>query len=241
MTATPQRLRLLLINAAMKFANKTIESWKEEKNEVGYESLVRCRAIITELLTSLNTDGSEETKTMISVYSYLFRTLTEAQVDRNQEKMQNVLTVLEEEQRTWLEICEAVPELPPADLAGRNEPKEITSSDAQVVAAQLEAEQKKLSPQVEAKPTASFDSSNFGEQSGTSPASQTREDSEADNNNGKQHEKNRISENAPSTSFDSSAVATRGVARPNSPIFGSGSKISPSPSEPVSGGLSLDA
>ena len=49
MTATPQKLRLMLVDGAIRYASQTLEHWKENRDEEGAETLARCRAIIAEL------------------------------------------------------------------------------------------------------------------------------------------------------------------------------------------------
>ena len=126
LTATPQRLRLLLIDGAIRFANETLGHWKENHAEQGRESLERCRAIVSELLSAVKTDQSELTRQVAGVYTFLFRELTEANIDRNTEKLANVIGVLQVERETWAELCEKMPEAP--ERPASTEPEEISAA-----------------------------------------------------------------------------------------------------------------
>jgi len=125
-TATPQKLRLMLITGAIRFARQTEAHWKAEDIEAAYESLVRSREIVSELLSTIEPSAGELPKTMAAIYVFVFRTLTEAQMHRDPEKLNEAIGVLEEEQQTWTEVCEQYPDGPAPALAGKKE--EITEA-----------------------------------------------------------------------------------------------------------------
>ena len=106
MTATPQKLQLMLIEGAIRFVSQGKGLWQSEKGEQAGAALVRSQEIIGELLASVA--GAEEptARKAASVYLYLFRTLTEAQLEHNPEKLDDVLRVLEVERDTWQMVCE---------------------------------------------------------------------------------------------------------------------------------------
>lgn len=108
LTASPARLRLMLIEAGLRFAQKTIDDWTAGNEEAAHDSLRRCRAIIAELLAGVDPKGADETlaKQVAAMYLILFRTLTEAQSERSEQKMRDVLEVLDIERETWREVCE---------------------------------------------------------------------------------------------------------------------------------------
>ena len=128
MTATPQKLRLMLIEGGIQFARQTIRHWNENRSEEAFESLTRCRRVITELLGSIRCDDSELTRTMSGLYAFLFKTLTEAMATRDASKMEDVIRILEEERVTWQEVCQRLPEVP-AEMYDQR-PEEITASSS---------------------------------------------------------------------------------------------------------------
>ena len=135
MTATPQKLRLMLIEGGIQFAKQTIRHWNENRNEEAFESFTRCRRIITELIGSIRTDSTELTRTMAGLYAFLFKTLTQAMATRDATKMEEVIRVLEEERLTWQEVCQRLREVP-AEVY-EQVPEEITATS--VVAADEQA------------------------------------------------------------------------------------------------------
>lgn len=112
MTATPQKLRLMLIEGAIRFARRTIHHWEARENEEALEAIIRCRNIISELLSSIRIDQSELTKQVASLYLFVFQHLTEAQLRRDPKLVNEAIGVLEVERETWAQLCEEMPHAP---------------------------------------------------------------------------------------------------------------------------------
>ncbi len=112
MTATPQRLRLMLVEAAIRWARLTLDRWSANQQTEALESLERCRAIISELLAGVTEDGTVLVEKVAGIYVFLFTALTEAQHTRKATTVEAVIRVLEEERQTWLQLCEKLGESP---------------------------------------------------------------------------------------------------------------------------------
>jgi flagellar protein FliS len=130
LSATPQKLRLMLIVGAIRFAGLTLDHWQAERNDEAYQALARCRSIVTELLSGIQDGPTGVAKKLRGVYLFLFRSLTEAQLRRDVEKVQEVLRVLHVERETWEEICRAMPEAPEA---APSSPAEVTAGSAAAI------------------------------------------------------------------------------------------------------------
>jgi flagellar protein FliS len=135
LTATPQKLQLMLIEGAIRFANETVKHWNENEAEAACESLIRCRKIVSELLNNVRPDMSEAGKRAASVYLYLFQTLTDIQLHREQRLMADVLKVLEVERETWQTACDQIPEA--TQWVERSQSEQITSSGLAAIAPDL--------------------------------------------------------------------------------------------------------
>jgi flagellar protein FliS len=133
MAATPQKLRLILIEGALRFARKTLEQWEAGESEPAFESLLRCRRIVTELMGSIRPEQTAAARKIADVYLYLFRTLTEAQMHGDADKLRDVIRVLEIDRDTWQEVCVKMPHAPDPALLQQNKPKEITAAGLGVV------------------------------------------------------------------------------------------------------------
>jgi flagellar protein FliS len=155
MTASPQKLRLMLIEGAIRFANQTQHLWEQQRDEEALESSIRAREIVSELMTSLSGNAEPLAKQILPLYVFIFRTITEAQLERSAAKLADALRVLGEERETWRQVCEKfvdIDEAPPV-------PVEITASQTLADA-----------PVTSAAPL-SFDSSRFD--SSATPATPT--------------------------------------------------------------------
>jgi flagellar protein FliS len=105
-TATPQRLRLMLIEGAIRRARLTIEHWREGQGDLALESLIACRGMVSELLAGVKEEQSDLGKKVIGLYAFLFQTLTAAQLSRNPSALNEAIKILEEERQTWSQVCQ---------------------------------------------------------------------------------------------------------------------------------------
>lgn len=107
MTAAPQKLQLMLIDAAIRQANAVREHWSNGDHEPATEALIRAQQIITELLCGLNPEKDKDlTSKVASVYLFIFRTLQDAQAEQSEAKLLEAIKVLEVERETWQQVCE---------------------------------------------------------------------------------------------------------------------------------------
>ena len=106
-TATPQKLRLMLIEAAIKNVHRTKKAWDEERHEAAFESLSLAQDIVAELLSSLDKESNPELAGKIaSIYVFIFRCLSEGGMTHDPQKMDDALRVLNSERETWKQVCE---------------------------------------------------------------------------------------------------------------------------------------
>lgn len=135
LTATPQKLQLMMINGAIRYAYQARQMREQQEPELASEKLIRCREIIAQILCSLKPDGSELMRKVAGIYLFLFQELTDIRSDDAYDRLEGVITVLNEERQTWEELCRQMPEAPerPQEAV-----REITSSDAEAMMGQLE-------------------------------------------------------------------------------------------------------
>lgn len=127
LTATPHKLRLLLIEGALRFARQSLKCWDDHRDAEALQALVRCRAIVSELLTSIRTEESPVARKVAAVYVFLFRELAEAQLQRDPSRLPGAIEVLETERETWRQVCDRMPQAPGAP-DGSRERSQIASS-----------------------------------------------------------------------------------------------------------------
>ena len=106
-SATPQKLQLLLVEAAIKNVLKTKKFWEEGNISDGFETVTRAQDIVAEILCSLDVEKSPDiAKKLASIYVFIFRRLTEAGMKQDQEKLNDAYRVLCSERETWRLVCE---------------------------------------------------------------------------------------------------------------------------------------
>lgn len=108
LTATPQKLHLMLLEGAIRFAQQAKQNWDDEsKRQVREEALTRCVKISGEMLACIRSSGSLPAgKQFSAVYTWLFRTITEAKLLGDPVKLDEALDLLHVERETWRQVCE---------------------------------------------------------------------------------------------------------------------------------------
>jgi len=115
-TATPQRLRLMLIEGALRFARQSLELWEDpQQRDARFDALSRCRSIVSELYATIKTEGFPVAATVKAIYLFLFQQLAEASFSKDPQKVRGVIRVLEQERETWQQLCAKMPEPPARD------------------------------------------------------------------------------------------------------------------------------
>ena len=72
LTATPQRLRLMLIEAALRFGRQAIECWEEQDCRAQRcVALGRCNDILTELHGTIRSDNLAVIEHVKAIYQFL--------------------------------------------------------------------------------------------------------------------------------------------------------------------------
>ncbi len=106
-SATPQKLQLLLVEAAIKNVLKTKKFWEEGNISDGFETITRAQDIVAEILCSLDIEKTPDiARKLASIYVFIFRRLTEAGMRPDQEKLNDAYRVLCSERETWRLVCE---------------------------------------------------------------------------------------------------------------------------------------
>ena len=110
LTATPQKLHLMLVEAAIRFTQRGRLLWQTGEDAAACESLVRAQNIVSQLMAGLNYESDcEVVPRLAGVYQFVFRTLLDANLRRNEQKIDDAIRVLEVERETWRQVCEKFP------------------------------------------------------------------------------------------------------------------------------------
>lgn len=107
LTAPPQKLHLLLVEAAIRACEKARTFWHDDKPEQAAEALIRAQEIMSELVAGLNRQADPSlVRQVASLYLFIYRNLLEATFLRDEKKLDDALRVLREERTTWQLVCQ---------------------------------------------------------------------------------------------------------------------------------------
>ncbi|MCL6501195.1 MAG: flagellar export chaperone FliS [Pirellulales bacterium] len=136
LTAPPQKLRLMLIEAAIRYITRARTSWSEGRTEEGGELILRAQDVIGELLGALKPDASSElVRNVAALYVFVFRALVDAHVRRDAARLEDALRVLRIEAETWRMVCRQLAEdqAPAASSSPQGpEPAEVAAATSAV-------------------------------------------------------------------------------------------------------------
>jgi flagellar protein FliS len=118
MTASPQRLKLMLIDAAIRYIHRAKQLIGEGDNVEGSESLIRAQHVVGELLSGLDPSQTTElSRKIAAIYMFVYRSLIDSALTHDLTKADEALRVLHEERETWQQVCLQLADAAPADNA----------------------------------------------------------------------------------------------------------------------------
>lgn len=100
MTASPAELTLMLYEGAIKFCNKAIEGVKEENIQKAHDNICKVENIIVEFQATLD-HKYEVAKDFDIIYDYIYRKLVEANMHKDLEVLEEVLSELRDLRDNW--------------------------------------------------------------------------------------------------------------------------------------------
>ncbi len=102
LTASPEELRLLLLDGALRFATQGRDGLTRKDYEASYNGLSQCRAIILELITTIRPEADPELAARVrSLYTFIFSEIIEASFEKDAARLDNVIRLLQYERETW--------------------------------------------------------------------------------------------------------------------------------------------
>jgi len=109
MTATPEQLHLMLYDGAIRFSLQARDAIEARDYEGSYNKLSRAQAIILEMQSGLRPEINKELcDRMSAIYSYLYRKLVDASVNRSLADVDDALKILRYQRETWTMLMDKV-------------------------------------------------------------------------------------------------------------------------------------
>jgi flagellar protein FliS len=126
MTSTPQKLQLMLLDAAIREGEHAQKYWQAQENKQTEKCLLRALRIMYGVLGGIDLETKSELVGKVAgVYLFICQALTRAFIDTDANKLAEALRVLAVERETWRQLCEKLA-LSPAEKPPRASSAPIT-------------------------------------------------------------------------------------------------------------------
>lgn len=111
LTATPEELRLLLLDGSIKFARQGRDGVLRKDYEASFTGLSQSRDIVMELITTIRDDIDPELGGRIrSLYTFIYTLLVEGSFEKDAAKVDKAIELLEFERETWAMLMQKLAE-----------------------------------------------------------------------------------------------------------------------------------
>lgn len=101
-TATPEQVLILLYDGAILYLNKAKVGLEQNDLEQWNKNLLGCERIILEFMDTLDMEhGGELAKNLYGLYEYFYNTLVQANMNKNTQKVDEILRHLKGLRETW--------------------------------------------------------------------------------------------------------------------------------------------
>lgn len=109
LTASPEELRLMLLEGCLKFARQGRDGLAARDFEASYTGFSRCRAVLVELMNSMRPEHDPELCSRLAgLYTFLFNHLVAGAHEKDIAKIDKVIGVLDYERQTWRMLIETI-------------------------------------------------------------------------------------------------------------------------------------
>lgn len=127
-TATPEQVLILLYDGAILYLNKAKVALEQKDYEQWNKNLLGGERIILEFMDTLDMEnGGELAKNLYRLYEYFYNTLVQANLNKNTQKVDEILKHLKGLRETWQKAIAIANAEKKADLI--DDPDNIDESD----------------------------------------------------------------------------------------------------------------
>ena len=107
MTASPQKLHLMLLDAAIREGRLAQKHWQAQENKQAGKCMLKAQRIVNGILDGIDFEAKSALVGKVAgVYLFICQALTRAFIDNDANKLAEVLRVLAIERETWGQVCE---------------------------------------------------------------------------------------------------------------------------------------
>ncbi len=124
MTASPEQLRMMLLEGAVRFAYQAREGLEARDYEKSHSGFSQCRAIVLELINTIRPEPDESLAERVrSLYTYIYSELVESSFGKDVPRLDRAIGLLEFEVETWRQAMAKLNEERAGRVGGEAEPK----------------------------------------------------------------------------------------------------------------------
>jgi flagellar protein FliS len=106
-TATPQKLQLMLIEAALRSAVQARQYWADGQDNSACLALIRGQDILAQMQAVLKPNAEDPlARDVAAVYLFIYRSLVAANLEHSAARLDDAIRVLEIERETWRQVCQ---------------------------------------------------------------------------------------------------------------------------------------
>jgi flagellar protein FliS len=107
LTASPEQLQLMLLDGAIRFAQRGREAIEKNQYEASFNALERAQRIVIELIQGMNRQVNPPlVDQMVALYDFIFRRLVEGHLNRDVKAIDDALRILRHQRETWALLIE---------------------------------------------------------------------------------------------------------------------------------------
>ncbi len=109
MSASPEELRLMLLDGALRFARIGRDALAEKNYEMSFENIVKAKDIVLELINILRPDVDPQLCSRLSaLYTYVYQRLTDTNMQHETGPADEAIRLLEYERETWVMLMQQI-------------------------------------------------------------------------------------------------------------------------------------
>ncbi|MGA2620098.1 MAG: flagellar export chaperone FliS [Thermoguttaceae bacterium] len=106
-TAPPQKLQLMLIEAALRSAERARRHWRDGRKDLALGAIVHAQAVLGQMLAAIDRPtGGQLAEKVSAIYDFIFRKLVEAGCRHDEKSLADAVRILQIERETWRLLCE---------------------------------------------------------------------------------------------------------------------------------------
>ena len=114
LTASPERLHLMVTDAAIRFARQAAAALENQDIEGAFHALHQSRDCVNEILTGITSEPNPDLAEQLrGLFVFVQQNLARADLARDVQLIRDALTILESHRATWLELIDKLQEAQP--------------------------------------------------------------------------------------------------------------------------------